>query len=598
MKFEKLLQATEFLAPPKKLSISEWADTYRILPPTSSAEPGKWYSRRATYQKEVLDVVSDDITRVVVLEWASQTGKTEILLNVLGYYMHYQPSPILLLLPTEETATNFSKYRVQPMIDYTPVLRSLFKEGNDPNNTVKMKVFPGGYLSIASAGSAAELASKPVRVLLLDEVDRFPIDTQGEGDPVALAMRRTQNFWNSKIVVVSTPTIDTMSRVHSLFHETDQRKFFVPCPVCGEFQVLEWKNVHWENQDPDTAYYECAFCHAHWDDPALKKAVRHGEWRPTVKPRKKGWIGYNLWAIYSPWISMSSLVADFLEARKKPEKLKVFVNTVLAEVWREDDTLPEYDRSIVDTLMRMREQYRAEVPAPVVYITCGVDVQSDRLEAVVLGRTQDEEIFVVDHTTIWGAPTVSETWNTLYSQVIDRDYITEDGYTIRLQATLVDSGAFTQDVYSFCQAHRGERVFAAKGLAGAYPVIAKISRTKYNVPIIHVGVDTAKDIIYTRLNATDKQFFHFPAHLRREFFEQLTAEKPYNRFSRGMLVRGWKKIRERNEALDATVYALAGFYLVGDIEPTPSKKDTQSGENTKRQPNFIIKFKRNWITNW
>jgi len=576
---KRLEPILDVLTPPAKLTVSEWADRYRIIPPTSSPEPGRWYSDRAKYQKGVMDILSDDTVKVVVLEWASQTGKTEIVLNTIGYYMHYEPAPILLLLPTEATAKDFSKYRIQPMIDYTPALKGFFGEGNDPNNTTLLKVFPGGYLSIASAGSASDLASKPIRILIMDEVDRFPIDTQGEGDPVALAIRRTQNYWNSKILVTSTPTMEGTSRIHALFQETDQRKFYVPCPVCGEFQELQWKNVHWENSDPDTAYYECEKCHAHWDDVQLKRAVRHGEWRPTAKSRRKGWIGFHLWAIYSPWVSLPSLVAEFLEAKKKPEKLKVFVNTALAEVWRDDETASSFDTSMADTLMRLREQYRAEIPADVQYITCGVDVQMDRLEAVILGRGTDETFWVIDHITIWGSPTVPESdptspWASLYRNVITRNYSTEDGGIMQLSATFIDSGAFTQDVYSFTKAHIGERIYAVKGFSGALPIISKIRRTKYNVPIIEIGVDAVKDIIYSRLHASDRQFFHFPLHLRRDFFEQLLSEKPVTRFSRGyQITRGWKKIRERNEALDATVYAIAAFYLVQEVSPIPKMRN-------------------------
>jgi len=576
---KRLEPVLDILMPPAKLTVSEWADRYRIIPPTSSPEPGRWYSDRAKYQKGVMDILSDDTVKVVVLEWASQTGKTEIVLNTIGYYMHYEPAPILLLLPTEATAKDFSKYRIQPMIDYTPALKGLFGEGNDPNNTTLLKVFSGGYLSIASAGSASDLASKPIRILIMDEVDRFPIDTQGEGDPVALAIRRTQNYWNSKILVTSTPTMEGTSRIHALFQETDQRKFYVPCPVCGEFQELQWKNVHWENADPDTAYYECEKCHAHWDDVQLKRAVRHGEWRPTAKSRRKGWVGFHLWAIYSPWVSLPSLVAEFLEAKKKPERLKVFVNTALAEVWRDDESASSFDTSMVDTLMRLREQYRAEIPADVQYITCGVDVQMDRLEAVILGRGTDETFWVIDHITIWGSPTVPETdptspWASLYRNVITRNYSTEDGGIMQLSATFIDSGAFTQDVYSFVKAHLGERIYAVKGFSGALPIISKIRRTKYNVPIIEIGVDAVKDIIYSRLHASDRQFFHFPLHLRRDFFEQLLSEKPVTRFSRGyQITRGWKKIRERNEALDATVYAIAAFYLVQEVSPIPKMRN-------------------------
>ena len=582
------------------MSISDWALQYRYIAPGTSSEPGKW-TNRAPYQSGIMDEITKPDTKVVVLMLASQTGKTEVVLNTIFYYMHYDPSPILLLLPTESFAKDFTKYRIEPNIEATPVLKSVFQEGNDPRNTLLMKVFPGGFLSVSSALSPAELSSKPIRILVADEIDRFGIIKQ-EGDPVALAVRRTVTFWNSKILLTSTPTIDGLSRIQQFYEMTDQRKFFVKCPNCQQEQTLEWKQVKWET-GPDDAYYECPFCQSHLSDADLKKMVRHGYWKPT-STGKKGWKGFHLNALYSPWYSLEACVADFLEAKAKPERLRVFVNTVLAETWKEDYAQDyQVEFSFVEQLLRQREAYRSEVTAPVKYLVAGVDVQVDRLEVVVLGFTGNDEYFVIEHQTLFGDPTQPQVWELLTQAILRKRYKHEEGYELPVSAMAVDSSAFTDFVYQYVAEHRAERVFAVKGIAGVPSIIHKVSKVDRNATLIIVGVDAVKDIIYARLNSTEKQFFHFPLHLRKEFFEQLLSEKPITRYSRGHLIRTWKKVKERNEVLDCVVYALALDFLVGKQiqqipELTVSKNDENQPQPQKPASRIKSREKGSWVYNW
>jgi len=223
------------MMPPPRLTVSEWADTYRVLSSESSAEPGKWSTSRAEYQRGMMNAVSDPDIETVVLMTCAQVGKTELINNVVGYHIHQDPAPMLVVQPTLEMAQTWSK---------------------DP----------------------ASLASRPCRVILCDEVDRYPISAGTEGDPVSLAKKRSSTFWNRKIILVSTPTDKGASRIEAAYSESDQRKFFVPCADCGEHQALKWGQVSWTDKNPDSAIYTCEHCGSAWDDAARFRAIRSMRW--------------------------------------------------------------------------------------------------------------------------------------------------------------------------------------------------------------------------------------------------------------------------------------------------------------------------------
>ena len=264
----RLIKSIQLLKPPPKQTVSEWAVEHRILSAEASAESGKYNLARAPFQKGWQDAISDPRIHTIVGMTSAQVGKTETFLNnPVGYFIAQDPAPILVIQPTLEMAQTWSKDRFAPMLRDTLVLKELVKDprARDSNNTILHKTFAGGHITMAGANSASSLASRPIRIVFMDEVDRFPASAGSEGDPVALTKKRTTTFWNRKIIMTSTHTVKGASRIEQAFSESDQRKYYVPCPECGEFQILYWANIRWDQDEvgkhlPETARYICEFC--------------------------------------------------------------------------------------------------------------------------------------------------------------------------------------------------------------------------------------------------------------------------------------------------------------------------------------------------
>ena len=258
-----ILQSSQrLIQPPPKLTISEWSDKFRVLSPEASSEAGKFETSRAIYQKEIMDAISDPNIEEVVFMSGSQIGKTEVLLNTIGYYIHYDPAPILMIQPTLDMARSWSQDRLSTMLRDTPHLKYKVSEvkSRDSGNTVLHKSFDGGHISACGANSPASLASRPIKIVLCDEVDRYPPSAGTEGDPVLLAKRRSATFWDRKLVLTSTPTVKGASRIELAYDNTDKRKFYVPCPKCNKTQILKWSQVVWEKKDATTVKYQCSEC--------------------------------------------------------------------------------------------------------------------------------------------------------------------------------------------------------------------------------------------------------------------------------------------------------------------------------------------------
>ncbi|MFR3299186.1 MAG: phage terminase large subunit family protein, partial [Fusobacterium sp.] len=259
----------KILKPSPDLTIGEWADKYRILSKENSSEPGQWDTNRTPYMKEIYNCLVDSHTESVTMMCSAQVGKTEMLLNILGRYMHLDPCPMLFVQPTVEDAKGFSKERVEPMIRDTKVLKRLVKKSNKrAEGTVQGKMFPGGYVRFVGANSPSGLASRPIRITLLDEIDRFPGSAKEEGNPVELAEARTTTFFNRKMLRVSTPTDDTTSKIKKLFLQGSQEEWCLPCPHCGELQTPKWEYIH---DDEGIIKMECQHCGSLEREELLKK---------------------------------------------------------------------------------------------------------------------------------------------------------------------------------------------------------------------------------------------------------------------------------------------------------------------------------------
>ncbi len=512
-----------------------------------------------------MDAVSDPSIETVVIMSSAQVGKTEVINNAIGFHVHQDPAPILLVQPTIEMAETWSKDRFAPMLRDTPVLRGLVKDPRtrDSGNTLRQKAFPRGQIAMAGANSPASLASRPVRLVLLDEVDRFPPSAGTEGDPVRLATKRTANFWNRKILLTSTPTTKGASRIEAAWEESDQRIYEVPCPVCGGFQTLKWGQVKWEKGPKGNAEgvrYECEHCKGQLTEPDKHRMIRNGRWVIT-RPWVEKVAGFHINELYSPWSSWAGVVENFLEAKKRPETLRVWVNTSLGETWEEEGV------TVDDAALGgRREDYGVGDPLPegILLLTAGVDVQDDRIEATAWGFGLGEESWVIQHAVFRGNPETSlKVWRDVDDWLL-KTWPHTSGTSLRVASACVDSGGHaTQQVYDFCRKREARRIWAIIGRAGAGLPLIKITprRTRQKVVLGIVGTDTAKGLLFSRLGLGEfgPGYIHFPRNVDEEYFCQLTAEKLMTKHIKGIPTRVWKKIRARNEALDCAVYAFASY---------------------------------------
>lgn len=549
------------LKPPPRLSVSQWADEKRILSPESSAEPGPWNTSRAPYQRGMMDAINDPAVEQIVIMSSAQVGKTEIINNMIGYFVDQDPSPIMMIMPTLEMGEAWSKDRLSPMIRDSPCLRDKVRDVKSRNsaNTILHKTFPGGHITIAGANSPASLASRPIRIVCCDEVDKYNLSAGTEGDPISLVFKRTTTFWNRKMIITSTPGIKGVSRIEKAYLESDQRNFLVPCPHCEGMQQLLWRQLQWPPGRPEACFYTCIFCKRPIDELSKQRMLERGVWVPEGESGKVA--GFHIMELYSPWVKWSEMAANFILAKKTVETLKAFVNSSLGETWEQEG------ESVDDgTLYGRREEYAAEVPEGVAVLTAGVDVQDDRIEVEVVGWGENEESWSIEYVTIPGNPAQPNVWRNL-EVALSKVYTHELGVALRIVCALVDSGGhFTKEVYSFCAARSGRWVIACKGEAGAgKPLAGKIHKLRTGALLCPVGVDTAKELLWARLKMSDfgPGFCHFPKGREYdvEYFKQLTAEKITTKFKNGFPVKVWIKTRPRNEALDCRVYAMAALDL-------------------------------------
>jgi phage terminase large subunit GpA-like protein len=570
------------LAPDPVLKVSEWADRYRVLS-GRNAVPGKWRTSRVPYLREIMDSMSARSgVEVTVVMAAAQVAKTEALLNFIGYSIDQVPAATLVVLPTVELARRFSRQRLDPMIEECPRLSARVRpaRSRDSGNTVMSKEYPGGMLNLAGANSAAGLRSMPARNLLMDEVDAFPLNVEGEGDPVELARARTRTFANARVVLTSTPTIRGRSRIEAAFLQTDQRRYFVPCPHCEHYQVLTWSNIKYEDSDPDTAQYLCASCAALIGEEHKPRMLAKGEWRATADP-VAGVRGYHISALYTApglGLSWAGCVREWLRAKEEgSDRLRVVVNTIFGETWVEKGEVPEWER-----LYRRREKYPAGVvPRGALLLTAGVDVQGDRLEIEIVGWARRHETWSVDYVVIPGDTSSEEPWNAL-EELLARAWPREGGGELPVRLAAIDSGFRTSVVYSWTRARAAGRVIATKGrehlvqLVGAPSVVditGKGKRLKRRgARVWPIGTSMAKAELYAWLRRepplnegepVPHGLCHFPE-FPEEYFKGLCSEHMVGIRKRdGTVHYEWQKLRERNEPLDCRVLNRAAAYVVG-----------------------------------
>jgi phage terminase large subunit GpA-like protein len=598
---EKAIQQTsQAWTPPPNLKISDWADAYRKLSPESSAEAGSWRTDRAPYQREIMDAFNDpDIQRIVFMK-SAQVGATEILLNVIGYYIDQDPSPMLVMQPTLQMGQAFSKDRLSTMIRDSEKIRNCVKDprSRDSGNTVLSKKFAGGNLNIVGSNSASGLASRPIRIVLADEVDRYEASAGSEGDPISLATKRTTTFWNKKIYLCSTPTVKGLSRIETAFEESDKRYYHVPCPECNVKQVLKWKNVVWDENKPETAAYACNECGTIINESKKQWMLKHGEW--IASESKSDTAGFHISELYSVWSTWADMAKSFLEAKKQPEMLKTWINTALGESWEEQGETIEHEE-----LLERRLNYDSEtIPEDVLVLTAGVDTQKDRLELQMVGWGANYESWVIEYKIFWGDPNSTNVWQEL-DNYLKKRFKTESGRVLTISCTCIDSGGHhTNQVYQFTKPRQGRRVFAVKGLSTAgKPIANRPTFVGKNKAVLYgVGSDSAKEAIFARLSSEPEYTtLHFCSDLDEEYFKQLTAEKRVTKFVRGKKSLIWKQIRPRNEALDTLVYNFAAIYILNPNYDTIQErilsqqiKPSEDGKKTAKKGINRGNFATSW----
>ena len=572
--------------PPENLTVSEWADKYRRLSPETSAEAGPWRTSRTPYLEEPLRAFTDPKIHKICMVAASQVGKSELELNIIGYIIDQDPGSILYVHPSLEDARKFSRLRVSPMIRDSKVLKSKVTDvkGKDSTSTVLQKSFPGGMLTITGSNSASALASTPARYIIGDERDRWAVSAGTEGDPWALAEARQATFYNAKAIEVSTPTIKGASNIEAGYYQGTQERWCHECPHCGEYNEITFGSIKFEHKIIQVhgkkshkivgaMQYVCPSCGCISTETEMRK--QPAKWvANNPDALSSGVRSFWLNAFSSPWTPWSKIATKFLDAQKDPERLKVVCNTLLGELWEDRGDVQDED-----SMLSRREQYPAELPDNVLCLTCGVDTQDNRLEYEVVGHGKGGATWGIKKGYIMGKPDTEEVWERL-DDVVDHVYHYQNGKGLKISITFVDSGGhYTQEVYKQTRARFNKRVFAIKGKGGeGIPYVGPPSKvaTKDNKKITcwlyTIGVDAGKSSIMSALKVMDpdgeSKYCHFPLGEERgydlNYFNGLLSERMVLSKSRRGNKWSWEKLpgHERNEALDCRNYAMAGFRVV------------------------------------
>ncbi|WP_238367631.1 phage terminase large subunit family protein [Mesobacterium pallidum] len=551
-------RARRALIPPPRLRLSDWIEDHVQLPEGVSAQPGPvqlW-----PFQREIADAIGDpDLERVTLVK-PVRVGFTTLLTSALASFVANEPAPILCLLPAEADCRDYMVSDVEPIFAASRTVADALGDDREEGerNTLLSRRFPGGSLKVVAAKAPRNLRRHNVRILFIDEADGM--EATAEGSPILLAERRTLSFPDRKIVLGSTPVHEETSHVLRAYAQSDARIFEVPCPSCGAFAEIQWDQIVWDDDAPETARWKCPHCRDEIPEARKPAMVAAGQWRAT-RPQIKGHAGFRLNALVSLHVNASwaRLAAEFIGAKDDPTTLQTFVNTILGQGWRgEGDELDD------EALSERGEAFGLElVPAEVLALTVGCDVQHDRLELTFLGWSEDGTAHVLGHRVIWGQWDDEGTWTDL-DTLLKQTFRHELGGRIGIDAAAVDAGDGTtmHRVTAFCQPRTRRKVLAIKGAPGNRPMIERAgSKTKTGARLWIVGVDTLKTLIFARLSRGAS--IRLSAELPRVWHEQVASERAVMRYRRGQPVRSFERIPGRRaEALDCVVYAFAARQIL------------------------------------
>jgi phage terminase large subunit GpA-like protein len=539
------------LRPPPRLPLSTWIENNMEIPEGVTSQPGK--VRLWPYQREIADAITDPETERVTLVKSARLGFTTLLTGALGSYVANEPAPILALLPTEADCRDYVVSDVEPIFEASPALKGLLEADTEEGgrNTLMHRRFPGGSLKVVAAKAPRNLRRHNVRILFIDEADAM--EPGAEGSSIVLAEKRTIGFPDRKIVIGSTPLIAETSNVLRSYAGSDQRVFEVPCPDCRAFTFLQWRHIEWPEGEPEKAAFRCPHCEELISERHKPDMIAKGRWR-AQRPEVKGHAGFMINALVSPLANAAwgKLAAEFLRAKDDPDQLQPFVNTVLAEGWR--DAEDEIDETALQ--QRVEPIGLDRIPPEVLAITLGVDVQDDRLEVSIVGWSRTE-VIVLAHVVIWGSPDDHTTWAEL-DELTRTTWAHPHGGKLKVDACVVDSGDgdWTDVVYQFCFPRLNRRILAGKGVFGTRPALQASKSKVKGGRLFLVGVDGIKTTLMNRL--ARGRSIRFSDSLEPVYFEQLTSERKVVRYVRGQPVRRFeRKPGARAETLDCLVYAFA-----------------------------------------
>ena len=578
----------ENLKPPPKLNLVEWADTYRYLP-DNSAESGKWRTERVEVARQPMLSITDPEVQHITVMSCIQLLKTELMINAALYYIHQEPSPIMYVAPKKETAEAWSKERFMKSIETTPATREVFNDNRrGAGNTILQKQFPGGQISIVSARNPTDLAMRACRIMLFDEIDKYPLNvgageggSGGEGDPIGVAWGRATTYGKrAKKIVACSPTVEGRSRIHQEYLAGNQSEFYQKCPHCGNYEVPEWEtHVVIPDDDPEQAFLICRNCGAQWTEGDRLKSIREGKVRAKF-PERKNHHSFRITSLASPFTPIVMLAREYIGAKDNPQLMKAFENTRLARVYREKGEAPDWQR-----LYERRQPHSlGTVPRGGLMLTCGIDVQKDYLIYEVVAWGRKKQSWSIDIGTIEGHISKDDVKEQL-SRFLEREYVSAQGVRMPLELVLIDSSNDTSEVYSAVAAIGSPRLRAIKGQANLNTVIGTPKPVQININGVRrdggikmypVGVNVIKEQFYKWLmlsRPTDEElsegaeyptgYCHFPE-WDDDYFKQITAEILITRADkRGYLVTQWEKIREHNHYLDCRVYARAAASMLG-----------------------------------
>lgn len=572
-----------FLEPPPDLKPSVWAERSVVIP-IGNAVPGPIRFDNAPYQREPLDMTANPDCYRVSLMWGAQVGKTLMALCAQGYRIEQNPTSQIMMQPSQGDLTTWLETKFNPLVEANSRLQELIAKprGRDGVNNQRMKSYPGGFMMFSWAGSPKTMRGRSAPFIVCDETDGY--DRSPEGDPVELLAQRSATFGDQRLLLdISTPTFKGASRIEAAYLAGDQRRFYVVCPHCGHHQILRWERVRWDKDAegthlPETARYHCdnhdpetgeVFCTASWTDGERVAAIRQAEdqgagWK-AEKPFR-GHASYHLNELYSCFRKLREIVQSYLD-KKAANDLQTFTNVSLAETWEEDG-----EQVAAEGLAARAEPFDAPVPAGAVVLTAGIDMQQDRLELEIVGWGLGEESWSVDYRVLWGDPLQGDVWDDL-DAVLSETWQHQTGAQMSISAACLDTGGtagMTQAAYEYARGKTGRRLFAVKGVPGwGKPIVTSPSRKASGkrarkVDLFAVGVDEAKVVVTRRLGIQrpGPGYCHFPIEREPEYYAQITAEKLMTRIIRGFGIREWHKTRDRNEAFDCRVYALAALKLL------------------------------------